>query len=190
MGYLGHKSLVRKTYDGPVASEELGMTRIEDQVLVRVGRGDAAAIAALYDDVAGVVYGLVLSVVGDPAQAEPVAREVFLEVWHTAAHFDPARASATGWIMGIAHRHAVEHLRSTGAPPTCERGHTPATRHALGSLSTPEQQALGLAYFGGRTHRDVATTMQVAPDVTASHLVSGLVALRRWLDPTRAKAPV
>ena len=166
------------------------MTRIEDQVLVRVGQGDRAALTEVYDEVAGVVYGLVLSVVREPAQAEVVSREVFLDVWRTAGDFDPASASATGWIMGVAHRHAVEHVRSTGALPTCERGHTPATRHALGSLTTPEQRALGLAYFGGHTHHDVATTMEVAPDVTASHLVSALVALRRWLDPTRAGAAV
>jgi RNA polymerase sigma-70 factor (ECF subfamily) len=166
------------------------MTAIEDQALVRVGRGDPTALAEVYDDVADVVYGLALRIVGDSDGAAAVAHDAFVDVWRTASHFDPSRASATGWITAIAHRRAVEHVRSTTAGRASQRGHAPATRHALGSLTPPEQEALELAYFSGCSHRDVAAAMEVSPDVAASHLGSALVALRRWLDPTGAGAAV
>jgi len=61
-----------------------------DGLLARVARGDQAAFEAVYDNLAGPVYGLILRVVRDPAQSEEVSQEVLLEIWRSAARFDPA----------------------------------------------------------------------------------------------------
>jgi RNA polymerase sigma-70 factor (ECF subfamily) len=84
-------------------------------LLTRVARGDQAAFEAVYDQLAGPVYGLARKVLRDPAQSEEIAQEVLLEVWRTASRFDPAKGSAVAWVMTIAHRRAVDRVRSESA---------------------------------------------------------------------------
>jgi RNA polymerase sigma-70 factor (ECF subfamily) len=74
--------------------------------------GDEQAFAGLYDALAGVVYGTVKRVLRDPAMSEEVTQEVFVELWRTAARFDPARASVSTWAVTIARRRAVDRVRS------------------------------------------------------------------------------
>ncbi|MFI2708006.1 sigma-70 family RNA polymerase sigma factor, partial [Nocardioides sp. CER28] len=81
-------------------------------LLRRSSRGDQAAFAMLYDAVSPKVYGLSLRVVRDPAQAEEVAQEAFLEIWRTSARYRPDRGSPLAWMLTIAHRRAVDRVRS------------------------------------------------------------------------------
>src|SRR6266567_8061431 len=74
----------------------------------RVARGDHEAFEAVYDQLAGPVYGVARKVLRDPAQSEEVAQEVMLDVWRTASRFDADRGSAVAWVMTIAHRRAVD----------------------------------------------------------------------------------
>src|SRR5438874_5465671 len=84
-------------------------------LLAKVARGDEAAFAGVYDRFATLVYGLVRRVVRDPAQSEEVTQEVLLDVWRTASRFDPGEGSARGWLMTLAHRRAVDRVRSAQA---------------------------------------------------------------------------
>ena len=76
---------------------------------------DEAGFIALYDEMADRAYGLALRVIGDPQQAQEVTQEVFLEVWRKSATFDPAQGNGVGWVLTIAHRRAVDRVRSSGA---------------------------------------------------------------------------
>src|SRR5262249_7576286 len=89
--------------------------RYLDGLLARVARGDQAAFEAVYDDLAGPVYGLILRVVRDPAQSEEVSQEVLLEIWRSAARFDPAKGTAPAWVLTIAPRRAVGRVRPAAA---------------------------------------------------------------------------
>ena len=113
---------------GPGRAQESGQDL--ESLLIRVARGDHAAFEAVYDQLAGPVYGLVRKVLRDPAQSEEIAQEVLLEVWRAASRFDPARGSAPAWVMTIAHRRAVDRVpfgdrlreaRAEGAPRPGQR---------------------------------------------------------------------
>src|SRR5690349_11308955 len=78
-------------------------------------RGDEQAFARLYDATSARCYGLAVRVVRDPAQAEEVMQEAFLEIWRTASRFDAARGSAISWLLTLVHRRAVDRVRSAEA---------------------------------------------------------------------------
>lgn len=104
---------MRPVGTGPGLPE--GKDRDRDRLLAQVARGDEQAFASAYDQLAGPVYRLIRRVVRNPAQSEEVAQEVLLEVWRTASRFDPAKGSAATWVMTIAHRRAVDRVRSATA---------------------------------------------------------------------------
>ena len=86
-----------------------------DALLTAASTGDQASFTALYDALGARVHGLAARVLRDPHQAEEVTQEVFLQVWQTADRFDPARGSARSWVLTLAHRRAVDRVRSSEA---------------------------------------------------------------------------
>lgn len=167
--------------------------------LVAVARGDQAAFATLYDATAPRVHGLVLRVLRDRAQAEEVTQEVFLQVWRTAGSFDPERGSAVSWLLTLAHRRAVDRVRSVVAqsaredayesrqatPPfdataevAEERLEAADVRDALGGLSAIQREAIELAYFGGLTHREVAEQLGIPLGTAKTRIRDGLGTMR------------
>jgi RNA polymerase sigma-70 factor (ECF subfamily) len=170
-------------------------------LLAKVARGDEAAFAGVYDHFAAVVYGLVRRVVRDPAQAEEVTQEVLLEVWRTASRFDPSQGSARSWLMTLAHRRAVDRVRSAQASARREaraavaaaadydvvveevetRLDTQRVRRCLDSLTDLQRESVTLAYYGGYTHREVAALLGVAVGTVKTRMRDGLIRLRDCL---------
>ena len=94
------------------------------ELLTRVARGDEGAFGTVYDEMANSVYGLARRVIRDPARAEEISQEVFMQVWQTAVRFEPSRGSAKGWILTLAHRRAVDAVRHDQAATNREKNTT------------------------------------------------------------------
>lgn len=176
-----------------------------ETLLGRVAMGDEAAFAALYDRVSSQVYGLVRRVVRDPSQSEEVAQEVMLEVWRSATRYDRERGKATTWIFTLAHRRAVDRVRSEQAGRAREEkvsAREPLAspdvvaeevitklehqqvKEALASLTALQREALELAYYGGRTYREVAELLDTPLGTVKTRMRDGLIRLRDALGVT------
>jgi len=172
-------------------------------LLALVARGDQTAFESVYDRFAGPVYGLVRKVLRDPAQSEEVAQEVLLEVWRTASRFDPARGSAAAWVMTIAHRRAVDRVRSESAALARAQRLTPGpvtgddvaelvetaldrqrVRRCLGALTSLQAEAVKLAYYGGYTYPQVAELLKVPLGTIKTRIRDGLIRLRDCMEVT------
>ncbi len=141
---------------------------ITEDLLLRSGQGDTAAFADLYDALAARVYGLVQCLVREEIATEAVVREVFLEVWRRAGRFDPAHSSALAWVMVLAHRFAVRTCRLSARTedPSLEACHD-TTHLETAGLSSPQVEAIHLAYFDCLDHRTISARVDSDRPATA-----------------------
>lgn len=88
------------------------MDLTEELLMVRMTLGDADALTTFVRRFHARVYGLALSVVGDPGLAEEVAQDAFLRTWRQAATYDPRRARVATWLLTITRNLAVDAIRA------------------------------------------------------------------------------
>ncbi|MEU6359445.1 sigma-70 family RNA polymerase sigma factor [Streptomyces albidoflavus] len=183
---------------GPPPSAVPDLEALMGQVAV----GDRDAFTTVYDTVAGPVLGLVRRVLRDPAQSEEVAQEVLVEVWRTAARYRPAKGSVMTWVMTLAHRRAVDRVRSAQAAADREEraallDRTPAfdevaeqvetrlereqVRRCLRTLTELQRESVSLAYYRGLAYREVAELLSVPLGTVKTRLRDGLIRLRDCL---------
>ena len=135
----------------------------------------------------------------DPAQAQEVTQEAYLEIWRTASRFDQAKGSAISWLMTITHRKAVDRVRSAEAASRRDTTYHDTTQHvphdstadaaetklearrvrtALTGLTQVQREAITLAYYGGYTHTEVATMLDLPVGTAKTRIRDGLIRLR------------
>ena len=169
-----------------------------NDLLVKVGRGDEAAFAQLYDSCGASVFGLARRVIRDPSRAEEIAQEVFIQIWQSAARFDPARGNAKSWLLTLAHRRAVDAVRHDQAATNRENKYDwsngpdfdeveesvtitlehEQVKRCLDGLTELQREAVTLAYYKGYTYAEVATALNANTATVKTRMRDGIVRLR------------
>jgi RNA polymerase sigma-70 factor, ECF subfamily len=165
-----------------------------------VARGETTAFDAVFEQIGPSVFGVVKRVIRDPAQSEEVTQDVLLEVWRNASKFDADRGSATAWVMMLAHRRAVDRVRSVQAESERERRTAAAdipydevieavesslererVRRCLNSLTEVQRESVTLAYYRGYTYGQVASLLGVPTGTVKTRMRDALIRLRDCL---------
>ncbi|MCP2287212.1 ECF RNA polymerase sigma factor SigK [Nocardia amikacinitolerans] len=172
-------------------------------LLAAVGDGDRDAFTDFYRATSYRVFGLAMRIARSRAAAEEITQEVYLQAWSTAATYDRNRASPIGWLMMLTHRRAVDRVRAEQS--TADRdivyGHSHLGRDhdivaeevgqrldeqsvldCLGTLTSMQREALALAYYSGRTYREVADQLDVPLPTVKSRIRDGLRRLATCLS--------
>ncbi|WP_405525760.1 ECF RNA polymerase sigma factor SigK [Streptomyces avidinii] len=183
---------------------DAGGPRLEE-VMEKVGHGDKDAFAVLYDAVASMVFGIAVKVVRDRAQSEEVAQEVMIDLWRQAGRYRPEQGSVMTWVATIAHRRAVDRVRSAQA--CADREHANAVRdqvrpfdevaeqvetrldseqvrRCMRGLTELQRQAVTLAYYRGLTYREVAEALRAPLPTVKTRMRDGLIRLRDCMGVT------
>lgn len=186
---------------GPRAATPIQVpaTLSERDLIAAVAAGDVNALGELYDRFAPIAYGVALGVLCDHGLAEDAVQEAFLSVWRSAGRFDSRRASAGSWILMLARRRAVDLVRRNerrrshdswqpaeqlgpSAADTTERDAERRTvQAALASLPAKQRQVLNLAYYGGYSQQQIATSLAMPIGTVKSQTFDALRRLRLFL---------
>ncbi|MEX8517450.1 MAG: sigma-70 family RNA polymerase sigma factor [Leptothrix sp. (in: b-proteobacteria)] len=178
------------------------------ELIERVVDRDEVALAALYEQTSGLVYGLVLRITQRVALAEEVVEDTYWQVWRQAPRFDIARGSALAWLLAMARSRAIDALRSQArfehdelddeCPADSAEPATPARQdlldatregarlhQALAELEALPRQLIALAFFRNLTHEEIAAQTHLALGTVKSHIRRALLQLRQQLGGER-----
>ncbi|MBI2516423.1 MAG: sigma-70 family RNA polymerase sigma factor [Opitutae bacterium] len=189
----------------PSATDEAA--RAQAELLAAMARGDKSALARLYDLLSRPLYSLALRVTNDSAEAQDIVQDVFLQLWHKAADYSPARGSVFAWAATLTRNRAIDRVRmrkrrteivhaSAADIPGGEAGagesdsadilwikeKAAAVRTALASLDTPQRSAIELAFFGGLTQQQIAERLGEPLGTVKARIRRGLLKLRETLS--------
>jgi len=181
-----------------VAGRGAEAARLADLV-ARSSRGHEDAFSELYDLTASRMYGLVLRILRSADHAAEVTQEVFVEVWRQSARYAPDKGSVLAWMSTIAHRRAVDRVRSVSSEVARDEQYAVTTvlreadhvwedveqkmevervRKGMASLTAIQREAIGLAYFGGYTQTQVASLLKLPLGTVKTRIRDGLIGLR------------
>ncbi|TPG35658.1 sigma-70 family RNA polymerase sigma factor [Mycolicibacterium hodleri] len=179
-----------------------GVTADLDALLRRVAQQDVEAFATFYDLTRARVFGLVVRVLRDPGYSEETTQDVYLQVWRNAVGYNPSAGTPLAWLMTLAHRRAVDRVRSEQSASQRESRYgaanvdLPADRVAetviqldeqrqvtacLDSLTDPQRECIRLAYYEGLTYVQVSERLSANLATIKSRMRDGIRGLRKCL---------
>src|SRR5207302_8358013 len=164
-------------------------------LIAKVGAGDEAAMAQLYDRYSSVVYAVALRVLTDTGAAEDVLQEVFMQLWRNPGLFDSSRGNLGPWLAVISRNRAIDALRrrrpesdiadvivsvEPDMADEAERARAmEKVRGALGTMPAAQRMVLEMAYFEGLTHTEIAAKTGEPLGTIKTRIRAGLLSLRK-----------
>lgn len=173
------------------------------ELIRATARGDQPSFAELYRLTSRRVYGMARRVLIDADLAQDATQEVYLQIWQNAAKFDSSSGSPLAWLLTIAHRRAVDKVRSAQSSADREAKYGATSQSiehdevadavsdkidaesvvkCLGTLTDTQQESVQLAYYGGLTYREVAEKLGAAVPTVKSRIRDGLLRLKSCLE--------
>lgn len=170
-------------------------------LVVAVGRWHEPALAEIYRRHGGAVHGLARRIACSDPPAQEITQEVFLDLWRQPDRFDPQRGTLRTYLLNRTHGKSVDYVRSEVARHRREERISRETIHAsydidhemedlacadqvksaLAALPDHLRKPIQLAYFGGKTYREVAMILEQPEGTIKSRIRSGLGRLRSSL---------
>lgn len=179
----------------------------DEALFFRVAEGDDGAFASFYDRHEAHWYGLVLRIVGDPAEAEDVLQEGAVLIWERARSFDPDHGRPAAWAATVIRNKAIDRVRARrrrgeavaryaeadgeveGAPATVsglgerlEEDAAGIVRRTLVSLPAEQRQAIQMAFFGGLSQSEIAVQLGLPLGTVKARIRRGMLAMRDALE--------
>jgi RNA polymerase sigma-70 factor (ECF subfamily) len=188
----------------PTADRQGSAARLAELVALSA-RGQQDAFGELYDLTAARIHGVALRVLRSADHAAEVTQEVFVEVWRQAARYSPAKGSVMAWMTTMAHRRAVDRVRSVSSEAARDERYAAATsdraidyvwadveqrldaervRKGLASLTAIQREAITLAYFGGYSQSQVAQLLDLPLGTVKTRIRDGMIGLRLAFSAT------
>ena len=165
------------------------------RLLARIAKGDGAAMATLYDRYSKIVYSVSLRVLRDPASAEDVLQEIYMQIWRTPASFVAARGSLGGWLAVVARNRSIDTLRRRRPTEAVEDVILAAkcdlaaeaersvmiarARLVLQTMPAEQRKTLEMAFFDGLTHAEIAEMTGDPLGTVKTRIRSALLTLRK-----------
>jgi RNA polymerase sigma-70 factor (ECF subfamily) len=173
-------------------------TEGDSYLLARVERGDEAAMASLFDRYAKLVYSVALRVLRDPAAAEDVLQEIFMQIWRRPESFSATRGSLGGWLAVVARNRSIDFLRRRRPMESVEEvvlasasnlgdeseRHlmTEKARVLMEQLPQVQRKTVEMAFFDGLTHAEIAEMTGEPLGTVKTRIRSALLALRKAFE--------
>jgi RNA polymerase sigma-70 factor (ECF subfamily) len=179
---------------------------LDREMIARIGRGDQSAFSALYDRLSGPLYSLALKMLGDPSDAQDALQEVFVQIWSRAGAYDPEKSSVFSWAVLLTRSRAIDRLRArdrrlrvvvssaadenniaeasdastveSAADTANKKDEAAHVRSLLNTLPEDQRQAVELAFFGHRTHHEIAAQLGQPLGTVKARIRRGLLKLR------------
>lgn len=177
-----------------------------ERLLGRTAEGDRAAFAELYDATNAKLFGVVLRILPDRAEAEEALQTTYLKVWRGAAAYERSRGSPIAWMAAIARNAAIDRARAEAARggrhlpvhdavaasvederPSPEdaalhSSEAALLRRCLDELDERHAAAIRFAFVAGLSYREIAVALDVPENTVKSWVRRGIARLRECMD--------
>ena len=177
----------------------------DQEMIAQLGQRDQGAFSVLYDRLSGPLYSLAFKMLGDASDAQDALQEVFVQIWSRASTYDPEKSSVFSWAVLLTRSRAIDRLRArdrrlrvvvestaenkvaeatdastveSAADTANKKDEAAHVRSLLNNLPEDQRQAIELAFFGHRTHHEIAAQLGQPLGTVKARIRRGLLKLR------------